>query len=117
MGTTSKTGAEITRRSDLISDVEVLALFPGRWKSRRALGRSGLPGRVLVSGNRAAYRRPEIESYMAAEEQRRADRLAAMQARAAVARAARAAKRAAPEALIEALDAVVGVVAEAEVQP
>ncbi len=109
MSTTSKPGAEITRPTDLISDVEVLALFPGRWKSRRALGRSGIPGRVLVSGNRAAYRRADVESYLQAEGQRRAEKLAAMQARAAVARAARAAKRAAPalevDVLLDAIDA------------
>lgn len=87
----------------LMSVEEVLAVSGGRWKSARSLAAAsrrghGPGGRVVLSSNRAAYDRAQFLAWLSADEQRRAERLAAMQARAAHAREARAAKRSAPDA-------------------
>lgn len=121
MDTTSKSSTPDSL-PELIPDTEVLRLFGGRFRSRRTLARSEVPGRVLISANRAAYRRSEVLAYLQAEEQRRAERLAAMQVRAAHAREARAEKLAAKgheaELLAEALAALAeAATVEAEVEP
>lgn len=58
----------------------------------------GPPGRVPLSGNQAAYDRAAVEEWLEVEKVRRAEKLAAMQARAAHAREVRAARRSAPDA-------------------
>ncbi len=101
---------------DFMSVAEVLAACGGRWKDSRTLSAAtrrgdGPGGRIALSQNKAAYDRRSVEAWLAAEEQRRAQKLAAMQARAAHAREARASLRAAKgreaDLLVEALAAVV----------
>ena len=84
--------------TDLVPVAEVLALGGGRWKSAGTLAAasragSGPGGRVVLTANRAAYRRDAVERFFAEDSARREATLSKLRANAAKARAARAARR------------------------